>query len=245
METIFTHLSYLDNSFLLDSPAQVVGVLEAEGGLKSVVTDRTIFYPQGGGQPYDQGFIENGNGKFDVKEVRFKEGVVYHLGNFISGNFNPGEQVQLIVNRDRRMLNCRLHTAGHLVDVAMQQAGYQMPPNKGYHFPDSPYVEYAGAIPAEQREEVLKKVQEAADKLVAENLTVSARLIEKENLKDHCYFVPDYIPKDKPSRVVFIGGANGCPCGGTHVGALGEIGAVKIKKIQVKGGNTRVSYSIG
>ena len=56
---------------------------------------------------------------------------------------------------------------------------------------------------------------------------------------------PDYIPEGKDFRVVkLMKGDLGCPCGGTHVKHIKEIGALKITKVQNKGKNVRVSYEV-
>ncbi len=74
-----TKLKYLEDFSLLKSEARVVEV-QKENDRDIVILDETIFYPQGGGQSYDQGTIESASGKFLVEEVRFVEGVVRHIG---------------------------------------------------------------------------------------------------------------------------------------------------------------------
>ena len=60
-----TKLLYLENFSLLTCDAQVIAVLN-EDGRDIVILDQTVFYPQGGGQPYDKGIIESPNSKFIV-----------------------------------------------------------------------------------------------------------------------------------------------------------------------------------
>jgi len=61
-----------------------------------------------------------------------------------------------------------------------------------------------------------------------------------------CDFVPSYLsPADNSIRIVTVAGEFGCPCGGTHVKNISEIGSVKIPKISAKSGKTRVSYLLG
>ncbi len=100
--------------------------------------DGTIFYPQGGGQPYDQGVIESAKGKFLVEEVRFVDGIVKHIGMFERGSFEKGDEVTCHVDKARRDLHSRLHSAGHIVDMGMTELGLGWIPGKGYHFPDGP-----------------------------------------------------------------------------------------------------------
>lgn len=235
---------YLSDSYNFTSSANVVKTVQLQDGRISVILNKTIFYPQGGGQPYDTGVIQSSAGKFIVRETRFSEGIVFHIGEFENGSFTENEKVELFVNSERRLLHCRLHTAGHLVDVAMINLGYKMPPTKGYHFADGPYVEYAGDIPPEARNELCLKLEEEMKRLISAATEVKNFMVEnKDDLHKYCDFVPGYIPKDKPVRIVTVAGYN-CPCGGTHVKNLHELGEVKVTKIKVKSGNVRVSYGL-
>lgn len=238
-----TQLTYLDDPYQLELTASVSAVFENEHGSITIHLDQTVFYPQGGGQPYDLGTITNADGAFDVQQVRFTpDGLVHHIGEFKTGSFTADATVELKVDGERRALHNRLHTAGHLVDVAMIKAGYDFEPSKGYHFPDSPYVEYKGVIPAEEREEAKAKLDGALAALIADDASVAWRTVQnKEDLKEDCKFIPDYLPEGKPIRVVTVSGL-GCPCGGTHVLKNSDIGKVTIKRIKAKSGNTRVSY---
>ena len=65
----------------------------------------------------------------------------------------------------------------------------------------------------------------------------------REHMASVCAFVPDYIPANKPGRVVMYGDV-GIPCGGTHVNNLKDIGHLGIRKIKQNGENIRVSYSV-
>ena len=69
-----------------------------------IFLDKTIFYPQGGGQPFDKGIIENNRGIFLVEEVRFVDGLVRHCGRFKEGTFFKGDLVTCIVDKERREL---------------------------------------------------------------------------------------------------------------------------------------------
>lgn len=86
-----TELTYLKNTYVFTETAKVIGFKENEKG-KAVILDRTIFYPQGGGQPSDTGVIKNDNGVFEVQFVGLDpEGVVWHFGEFTEGSFSEEE----------------------------------------------------------------------------------------------------------------------------------------------------------
>src|SRR5436189_1699477 len=141
-----TDLVYLQDSYKFEDEAKVIAIDTTPEGKTFVMLDKTIFYPQGGGQPYDKGTITSENNTFTVNEVRFKDGFVYHFGEFPSGNFTIGTSVKLHIDKERRKLHCRLHSGGHLVDTGVHALGYDLIGVKGYHFPDGPYIEYTGVL---------------------------------------------------------------------------------------------------
>ena len=237
-----TNLLYLSDSST-EANAEIIGVEETDFGI-AYILDQTIFYPQGGGQPCDHGHISANGNEVSIISVRFDSGLVYHFPEESASRLSVGDKVEMKVDLERRTLNSRIHTAGHLIDTAMINCGYDYHPTKGYHFPDSPYVEYGGMIDPEDRERICKELENEANRLVASAQEVEAFIVEEyDQLQMHCPTVPEYVPKDKPIRVVKVGGV-GCPCGGTHVGDLSQLGHVRVHKIKVKSGNIRVGYRL-
>lgn len=235
-----THLVYLEDMALLALDARVLAVLE-EDGRTAVVLDRTVFYAQGGGQPFDQGWIRSESATFAVSDVRFADGIVRHYGSFESGAFVPGEAVRCEVDAPRRALHARLHSGGHVIDMAVTELGLPWRPGKGYHFPDGPYVEYAGGLEGLDRERLKADIQAIADRLTALDQPTSIRFMPQEEMAAVCHFVPERLPEGKPARVVLYGGY-GVPCGGTHVANLKDIAPMTIRDVKEKKGAIRVSY---
>jgi len=138
-----------------------------------------------------------------------------------------------------------LFLTSRYLDVALMNIGQtQLEPGKGHHFPGGAYVEYKGTIPAEQREEVKKKAELELEKLIAAGSDVKVVITPYDQIKELCGNVPDYLPKGQPARIVTLVGKMGCPCGGTHVKNIKDIGSVKVRKFVCKSGTTRVSYDI-
>lgn len=240
-----TRLLYMEDMQRTEGDATVVAI-EKEDDRNVVVLDRTWFHPQGGGQPWDQGTIEGNAGRFRVDEVRLVEGVVRHIGGFESGSFEPGQVVGMRVDRTRRSLNARLHSAGHVVDMAVSAQNLGWVPGKGYHFPQGPYVEYDASVDDLDLDALKREIEKAANGFVDVGIETSLRFMTRGELASVCHFVPDYVPEDRPSRVVFYGDF-GVPCGGTHVANLRDIGPItirKIKKAKGSAGTMRVSYEL-
>ncbi|MBP9718048.1 hypothetical protein KBD59_02005 [Candidatus Gracilibacteria bacterium] len=245
-----TILAYFDTPFTCEGNAKIIAVEKDETGTDVIILDQTIFYPQGGGQPYDLGTIESKKAVFQVTSVRYKEGIVYHGGVVISGLFKAGDEVICKVDIERRKLNSRLHSGGHLVSAALEQLGYFWEPHKGHHHPDGPYVEYKGTIELAEIEPLKKALEEKMAEIQKTDADVSFHIMTLEELKRICRFVPPYIPKDKPSRAAIFhmtpehGGDMAIPCGGTHVARLSEIGPIIIPKIKCKEGIIKISYRL-
>lgn len=238
-----TKLIYLENFTLLQDQAIVIEIHDADDQV-TILLDQTIFYPQGGGQPYDQGTIENEHGKFLVEQVRFVDGFVHHIGKFETGSFVVGQTVDLKVNAERRDLHSRLHSAGHVVDMAMVQLQLNVIPAKAYHFPDGPSVEYKTSEKITLDKEKLKQeIEVACNQFIAENRVTQLLFMSKNDIKSVCHHVPDFLPENKPARVVMYGDF-GVPCGGTHVMQLQDIGQMVIRKIKQDSDSIRVCYDV-
>jgi len=237
-----TKLLYMEDMQKLECGAYVERV-EENDGKTTVYLDQTVFYPQGGGQPYDTGTISAGGIDFTVEEVRYADGMVQHIGRFDHGRFMVGEEVKCRVDSERRLLNTRLHSGGHVLDMAVNELGYGWKPGKGYHFPDGPYVEYEADLKSEPVEEITTKLDNKIQEILDRGIKTEIRFVTLDEMSLLCRHVPEYLPKDKPSRVVLYGNF-GVPCGGTHVSQLSDIGSVRIRKIKDKSGTLRVSYEV-
>lgn len=237
-----TKLLYLEDFTLLESDSKVIRV-EKEGEKEFVILDQTVFYPQGGGQPYDTGVIESARGKFLVTEVRFIEGIVRHIGRFNHGSFSQEETVHSVVDQERRKLNSRLHSAGHVVDMALAELKADWIPGKGFHFPEGPYVEYTGTLIEGEKESLKSAVEARCNEFIQKDIETKLLFVNKSEMKSVYRFVPDYLPEGKPGRVVMYGDF-GVPCGGTHVRRLSEIGHLMIRKLKQEGQIVRVAYNI-
>jgi len=236
MKTKRVYLEHMDKT---ESTATVLETKDTEKG-KALILDETIFYPQGGGQPFDTGKITAAGKEFIVKDVRNNDGIVHHYGE--GAQFANGTRVSLNVDKTRRTLHSKLHSAGHLIDVALAKLGHRLEPGKGYHFPDAPFVEYVGVLP--QDEAFLKQVQQEMDTLVTHGSEVRQQNVPHERVKELTGFSADYLDKNEPARLISIDGHIWVPCGGTHVKNVKELGKVLVTKIKVKGNTSKVSYSL-
>ena len=244
--------------YACDGTVLGVGTVEEKGKAKTVVIlNQTVMHPQGGGQPTDLGELRAGGSVFKVDMVRAVGGnldsLIYHFGTFEGAPFNTGDSVAVTIDEDHRKLCARVHSAGHLVDDAMKLCGdplaQALKPTKGYHFADGPYVEYEGKIPADQREPLARLIEKTLQALIQEGGPVRVVDAPYDQLAKLCGEafcsgpLMDLIPKDRLTRIVIVKDL-GCPCGGTHVADIKDIGHIVVTKVKVKKNKTQICYKL-
>lgn len=236
-----TKLLYLEDFDVVSCEATIVDIQKTEDERTDVILDQTCFYPRGGGQDWDTGTI----GDFVVEEVRLDpDGVVHHIG---SGEYNIyviKSPVQCKVDAERRDANTRLHSAGHVLDMAMQTIKTDWVPGRGAHYPHMSFVEYD--VPADaMTDEDFRAALEAKVNQVAQSAYQNqVKFVSKGELSQYCKHVPENIPTNKPTRVVLYADDFGIPCGGTHVKQLKDIGTIRITKLKIKKQVAKVSYAV-
>lgn len=237
-----------------------------------VVTKETIFHPQGGGQPSDEGSMSSAasdaaageaNGSstpapcFTVRAVRMdvvNDGQVLHLGRFASAaaaeSFSQGATVEQAIDTEKRLLYSRLHTAGHVLGAAVRHLledkieGFDE--LKASHFPESAACEFQGAIENKWKPDIQEKVNEYVKKAMPVEIDFwTEEDFRREGLER---LIPDrsfLAPGETKFRVVKIVGAEVYPCGGTHVDTTDLCGETTVRKIARSKGTSRVSYNVG
>ncbi len=237
-----TELIYMNDFDVVTCEASVVKTEEHEGK-DVIVLDQTCFYAKGGGQDFDQGVIKSEDVEFQVEAVFFVDGEVKHIGSYTTGKFAVGDKVACEVDVERRNLNSRLHSAGHVIDMAVRELGWDWKPGKGAHYPHMAFVEYEGPYDAEEKQKLIEQLQDTLTKMIKAGSTNSIKFMTPEEMAETGAFVPDNLPKGKPSRAVFYDDF-AVPCGGTHVKDIKDIGSATITNMKRKDGNVRVSYKV-
>ena len=212
---------------------RVTDVDESDG---TVVLDRTLFYKEGGGQPPDHGSLSWDGGEARVVDVRKDHGEVRHT---VEGDLPVKDTtVHGELDWERRHAHMRYHTAQHVVSkVVLDEYGASTAGNQIYA--DHARIDFA---PADFDEQDLRDIEERANVLIERDLPVekanrSRAALEAETPDGRTNL--DLIPEDvDPLRAVSIGEVDVCPCGGTHVDDLGELGELEIVERTSKGADT-------
>lgn len=232
-----------------------------------LITKETIFHPQGGGQPSDEGYIfpagtnpsstsNPENALLQVLAARMdatNNGQVLHLvrpmPNTPIHTLPPTTPILQTIDAEKRLLYSRLHTAGHVLGSAVRHLLESTIPNfdelKASHFPDSASCEFRGSIPGEHK----AAIQARVDEYIARGMPVEIEFWDEEDFEREGvpHLLPDrglLAPGESKFRVVRIVGAEVYPCGGTHVDSTDLCGGTVVKKISRSKGNSRVSYAV-
>lgn len=213
--------------------------MEPKGSQYLVELDRTIFYPEGGGQPTDQGELTGAAGKFRVDQVRvLPDGRIVHQGT-LSGTLKPGDAVHATLKWAPRLKNMRVHAAGHLVHDVLMSIAPGLVPTKGNHGSKA-FLEYTGTVDAAVTEGLESKVNE----VLSQDLPIATRESDYYEISEKCKFVPPGLPKHKKLRIIQIGTFDMMPDGGVHVKATKEIGGVVIHGITSDSNKVVIRYGV-
>lgn len=239
-----TELAYLQEFDVVSGTATITKINTTENGRVSIALDTTSFYPRGGGQDWDTGEIMTDSALFNVEEVRLdQEGEAWHIGAYVSGSLIVGDQVDCQINVERRSVNTKLHSAGHLIDMAVSRLQLPWIADKGAHYTHMSFVEYnSGDIPAD--EAIAQAIKDKIAELLQSKYQNKILFVPVDEMSKYCQHVPGNMPTNKPSRIVLYADDFGIPCGGTHVRTVHDIGGIVITKIKTKGSTTKVSYAI-
>jgi len=201
-----------------------------EGQEAGVILESTPFYGEMGGQVGDTGEIVGSSGKFSVsKTVRVPPDIIVHQGKVIKGSISVGDEVEAIVDEERRLDIARNHTATHLLQMALRQVlGGHVQQRGSLVDPDRLRFDFSH-LEALTREQV-QKVSHLVNDKIRQNLIVHDQTMSYQKaIEDGAIALFDEKYGDEV-RVVKIGESviSTELCAGTHVNATGEIGFFQI-----------------
>jgi len=219
---------FREDSYLQSCTAVVTSTSE-----QGFCVDQTVFYPLGGGQPGDTGTACWDEKKIDLVDTRNSpEGVVHVIE---PGDEVPtvGSTVKLTLHWDRRFAHMRMHTALHLLGSILK-----------YGVTGGNISAIKSRLDFDTEDSVDKEsVGSALNALVAANHPVHCRWISEQELDESPSLVRTMSvqpPRGKGDiRLLEIESVDLQPCGGTHVRSTGEVGAIRIGKVEKKGRRNR------
>jgi Predicted metal-dependent hydrolases related to alanyl-tRNA synthetase HxxxH domain len=237
-----TELRYLPDS---DDVTTFTATVE-EATDEYIVLNGTYFYPEGGGQPADRGTLDWDGGSAAVVDVQKEHGAVRHYIDEREGPLpDMGDDVSGQVDAERRQNIRRMHTAQHVVSkVVLDVFGAQTAGNQ-IHTGRS-RIDFE---PADFSDEDVTVIEERANVALEQDLPVEKKQMARDEAEAQTPegrglldLIPDHVD---PLRMVKIGDFDLCPCGGTHVDRLGEVGRVRITNRTSKGADVdRIEFEL-
>lgn len=227
---MFTKRLYDENSYIREFDARVLSCEEGKNGYE-VVLDESAFFPEGGGQPADQGFLND----VRVTDVRDKKDYVLHI---CSQSLKPGSLVHGRIDWERRFLHMQQHSGEHIFSgIVHRLHGYD---NIGFHMgKDFVTVDFSGLL----TEEEIAEAEKQANTVVLANERILAEYPCARELETLEYRSKKEI--DGAVRIVTVPGADVCACCGTHVKRAGEIGPIKVTSSEHYKTGIRLTLEIG
>jgi alanyl-tRNA synthetase len=203
-------------------------------GRPAVVLDRTAFYPTSGGQPADRGVLDE---VMVLDVVAREDGAVVH----VLERSLPENEGEVTGNIDwpRRFDHMQQHTGQHVLSAAFERV--LDTDTVGFHLgAEASTIDVnVTCLDAEAAE----SVEDLTNQTVWEDRPVGARFVSLDELASLPLRRPPAV--DGPIRVVDVAGFDVNPCGGTHVARTGEIGQVRISRLDYRGDETRVEFLCG
>ena len=230
---MITEELFRSDSYLRECEAAVVAVGDSGG----IVLDRTVFYPTGGGQPGDTGALVMAGGiEIPVVTTVKGEGAenVVHIPAEGSPVPSPGDRVTARLDWDRRYRHMRMHTCLHLLCAVVPHG-----------VTGGRIGEARSSLDFDIGDGALDKeaIDRAINRLISADHPVAARWVDDAELDAN----PDLVrtmsvqpPRGSGKiRLLDIPGVDLQPCGGTHLARTGEVGPVRVGKIENKGRRNR------
>ena len=221
---------FYEDAGIREFDAVVLSCVPEKEGHKAVL-DRTAFFPEGGGQYGDIGWIDG----ILVADTKEKSGVIYH---YLEKPLKPGTKVHGKLDWALRFERMQQHSAEHVVSgIVHRRFGYD---NVGFHLgADYCTMDFNGPLSGKQ----LKEIEEEANRVVFAGLPVCVRYPEKEELEHMEY--RSKIEIKGQVRIVEIPGVDACACCAPHVESTGQIGLIKLVDMSSYKGGERISLLSG
>ena len=225
-----TEKLFYEDSHMITFSAIVHACEKVEDHYEAVLS-RTAFFPEGGGQYADTGYID-GIRVFDVQE---KSGEIKH---FLEGPLEVGKRVEGQIDWEERFSKMQNHSGEHIISGLVHKTfGYD---NVGFHMgKDAITMDFNGPMTKEQ----MKEIEYRANGIVYQNIPIETLYPDKIELEQLVY--RSKIEIEGQVRIVRIADCDVCACCAPHCKTTGEIGTIKLVGIQNYKGGVRISMLAG
>ena len=216
--------------------AQVIDLRPRPEGLQ-VLLDRTLFYPEGGGQPSDHGTIAG----IGVIDVRKEEGEIWHTLKTGDSppSLSPGDEINGLVDRARRDDYRQQHTGQHIVSAAFTKTGDY--PTVSVHQGETVTTIEIG-VPEIGLDDILA-AEALANRVISQNRPIHFHWTDRAGLESFDLRRPT--SQEGSIRIVEIEDFDQAACGGVHFNTTGQVGLIKYLGHEKIRGHVRTLWAMG
>lgn len=225
-----TERLYYKDSYIKEFTAKAISC-EKRDGFYAVILDKTAFFPEGGGQKSDSGFISN----IPVFEVLEENGEIIHK---TKSEIKVGGEYACKIDWEKRFLRMQNHTGEHIISgIVNRKYGYD---NVGFHLDDE-YVtfDFNGELTREQ----LDEIEDEANEIIYKNININTYFPTNEELTTLEY--RSKLELTENVRIVTIEGVDICACCAPHVNSTAEVGVIKLLDFMKHRGGVRIVMKAG
>ena len=225
-----TERLYYKDSYISEFEAKAISC-EKRDGFYAVILDKTAFFPEGGGQKSDTGFI----GEAVIFDVQEENDEIIHKSK---EEIKVNEEYSCKINWDLRFLRMQNHTGEHIISgIVNRKFGYD---NVGFHLDDE-YVtfDFNGELTREQ----LDEIEDEANEIIYKNVKVKTSFPDEKELTTLEY--RSKLELTENVRIVTIDGVDVCACCAPHVNSTAEVGIIKLLDFMKHRGGVRIVMKAG
>lgn len=222
---------YYENSYVKDFTAEIVNVIE-EDNKYHIELDKTCFYPDGGEQPYDTGFINSS----PVTYVYEKEGKIYHVTDAKPLKIH---RVKCSIDWKRRFDYMQQHIAQHIISACISEL-LNINITSAHLGENSSYIDIDKSIESAQ----IKDVERRSNEIILNNIPLEILYPTNAEVKK-LLGKKNSVKSNERIRLIRIEDILVTPCYGIHPNSTIEIQAIKIIKWTKKGTGTRIEFISG
>nr|CCD15789.1 unnamed protein product [Trypanosoma congolense IL3000] len=227
-----------------------------------ILTDSVLF-PEGGGQPCDHGVLIRSSGHCVADEREFEVHNVRRQGNScvltLPCMLEPGEEVRLRVDWDRRVDHMQHHSAQHLLTAVVEDPSFCGLPTVSWSL-TQPHCHIVLPTGEKIKQEVIQRIEDRCNSLIAEATPVHCEVyrskeeyeMEMQKRREEGFDTESVqgcrpIPADitGPIRIINMEGVDSCTCCGTHVTNLSQLQSVKLLHQETKGATLKLFFIAG
>ena len=245
-ETIPTKKLYDEDAYCREFRARVLSCKRLPDGSRNLIMDQSAFFPEAGGQSCDTGWVwQEGMSPLRVSQVRLQDGILLHT---VVEKADPGHEGQVFqagtevfakLDFEVRYDKMQQHTGEHIFSgLVNRRYGYH---NVGFHLGDDEVtMDFDGRL----EEEEIRELEEVANRIIRQNLPVTASFPSAEEQKQLTWRSKKEIDSES-LRLVTIPGVDVCACCAPHVKRTGEVNLLKVESYQNYKKGTRIFLCCG